>query len=78
MALFMDVRGVAAGDPSGLPGGFMWLVYFVSVATCFVLSFAIVFFAFVCYYMYGTVETREKERETGDKLSAIKIVEEGV
>ena len=37
-----------------------------------------VFVAFVCYDMYGTVETREKERETADKLSAIKIVEEGI
>ena len=78
MALFMDVRGMAGGDPSGLPGGFIWLVYFVTFATCFVLSYVVVFFAFVCYYMYGTVETREKERETGNKLSAIKIVEEGV
>lgn len=78
MALFTDLRGISAGDPSGLPDGFMWLVYFVTAATCFVLSFAVVFFAFVCYYMYGTVETREKERETADKLSAIKIVEEGI
>ena len=78
MALFLNVQGMAQGDASGLPGGFLWLVYFVTLATCFVLSFVVVFFAYVCYYMYGTVETREKERETGHRMSEIKLAEEGV
>jgi hypothetical protein len=77
VATAMNMQGMAQGDPSGMPGGFGWLVYFVSAATYFVLSFVLVFFAFVAYYMYGTVESRQKEREAGDKLSAIKLVEEG-
>lgn len=77
VAMGMNMQGMAQGDPSGMPGGFGWLVYFVSAATYFVLSFVLVFFAFVAYYMYGTVESRQKEREAGDKLSAIKLVEEG-
>ena len=78
VALMLDMQGLARGDASGLPGGFPWLVYFVSVITYFVLSFVMVFLAYVCYYMYGTVETRQKEREAGDKMSAIKLAEEGI
>lgn len=77
-AQIINMQGMAHGDASGMPGGFGWIVYIVSAATYFVLSFVLVFCAFVCYYMYGTVEVRQKEREAGDKMSAIKIAEEGV
>lgn len=75
MASVLSLNGVAMGDPSGLPSSFPWLVYAVFAATYFVLTFVIVYVVFVCYYMYGTIETREEERKAAHEISKVKITE---
>jgi hypothetical protein len=46
----------------------MWLYYVVYVMTVFVLSFFTVFELMVAYFMYGTIETREQERQKAREL----------
>jgi hypothetical protein len=50
-------------------------VYAVFAATYFVLTFVIVYVVFVCYYMYGTIETREEERKAAHEISKVKLTE---
>ena len=67
-SMMLSTNGVLQGDPSGLPGGFMWLYYVVYVVTVFVLAFFTVFELMVAYFMYGTIETREQERQKAREL----------
>ncbi|MBP5570284.1 MAG: hypothetical protein J6X46_04595 [Prevotella sp.] len=67
-SMMLSTNGVLQGDPSGLPGGFMWLYYAVYVLTVFVLTFFTVFELTVIYFMYGSIETREQERQKAREL----------
>lgn len=51
------------GDSSGLPDYFNILQYIVVSVTSFICLYVNVFMIFVCYFMYGSIETREKERK---------------
>ncbi len=51
------------GDPSGLPSHFLLLMFIVCALTFFIFMYVNIFVTFVCYYMYGNIETREKERQ---------------
>ncbi|MCD8202257.1 MAG: hypothetical protein LUD48_01275 [Prevotella sp.] len=51
------------GDPSGLPSNFLLLMFIVCALTFFIFMYVNIFVTFVCYYMYGTIETRDKERK---------------
>lgn len=67
-SMMLSTNGVLQGDPSGLPGGFMWIYYAVYVLTVFVLTFFTVFELTVIYFMYGSIETREQERQKAREL----------
>jgi hypothetical protein len=62
MAQRVSLVGSMEGDPAGVPSYFGLLVGGVIVATAFVASFVIVFLMIVGYFMYGSVTTREEER----------------
>lgn len=51
------------GDPSGLPSCFGAMQFGVFAVGTFVWTYVSVFSLFVCYYMYGSIETREKEKK---------------
>lgn len=64
IAYYVSAIGVSMGDAPGLPGYFFPLIYIVMVATCFISSFLTIYTIFLLYYMYGSIETREKEKES--------------
>jgi len=63
IAMYLSTEGVKMGDESGLPSYFTWMMYLVFAITYFIETFMLVFVTFVAYYMYGSIETREKEKE---------------
>lgn len=64
MANTLSAIGVGyMGDPSGLPSYFSVLQYVVVALSSFICLYVYVFVIFVCYFMYGSIETREKERK---------------
>ncbi len=50
------------GDPSGLPSNFLLLMFIVCSLTFFIFMYINIFVTFVSYYMYGNIETRDKEK----------------
>lgn len=54
--------GMLGGDESGLPAWFAWLIFGVSAVTYFVYAFVCLIQLFVSYYIYGSIETRIRER----------------
>lgn len=70
------MQAMAVGDAAELPGGFLWIVGLVSVITFFASAFITVFSWFVQYFIYGSIEQREKERAEARRLSDLKITEE--
>ncbi len=63
MAFYMSANGMAQGDPSGVPSYFTILVFLIIVLTYFVYLFISVYAFTVFYYMYGNIETYEREKE---------------
>lgn len=59
----LNQTGILGGDESGLPGWFGWLNFGVSTATYFVYGFISLIEFFVAYYIYGSIETRIRERQ---------------
>lgn len=51
------------GDPTGLPSYFHVIEYFVFAFTFFIWSYMNIFVIFVSYFLYGSIETREKEKK---------------
>lgn len=51
------------GDPSGLPSYFDALQYVVVALSSFICLYIYIFVIFVYYFMYGSIETREKEKK---------------
>lgn len=64
IAYYVSAIGVSMGDAPGLPGYFFPLVYIVMVVTCFISSFLTLYTVFLLYYMYGSIEMREKEKKS--------------
>ncbi|MBO4481716.1 MAG: hypothetical protein J5719_04120 [Bacteroidales bacterium] len=61
-SMFLSASGVAQGDLPGMPSHFGWLLFFTTALTYFILSFIYVYCIFANCYLYGSIETREKER----------------
>lgn len=59
----ISLRGMALGDPSGLPSYFPWL-FFVTVTIIYcILYMLLVWENFVIYYVYGSIKRNELDRE---------------
>lgn len=64
MANTLSVMGVSyLGDFSGLPSYFDFLQYMIVAVSSFICLYINIFIIFVFYFMYGSIETREKERK---------------
>lgn len=64
MANTLSVMGVSyLGDSSGLPSYFDFLQYMIVAVSSFICLYINIFIIFVFYFMYGSIETREKERK---------------
>lgn len=50
------------GDPVGLPSYFSALEFIVISLSSFISAYINIFVVFVYYFMYGSIETREKEK----------------
>lgn len=62
-ALTVSISGVnTLGDPTGLPTYFSAMQFGCFALATFVWTYISIFSMFVCYYVYGSIETREKER----------------
>ncbi|HCN54606.1 MAG TPA: hypothetical protein DIS88_12695 [Prevotella sp.] len=55
--------GMLDGDPNGAPSGFFAGVIAVTVLTLFIDAFLYIWYYFVLYYAYGSIEALEKERK---------------
>lgn len=64
IAMYHSAMGVAQGDPSGMPGQYGWLFFITTMLTYFILLIIDVYCIFAACYLYGSIETREKERMT--------------
>ncbi len=68
MSIVIVVQGLSIygvnylADPAGLPSYFVVLQLVVVALTSFIFLYVNMFLVFVCYFMYGNIETREKER----------------
>ena len=76
LASAIAMQGMAAGDVAELPGSFLWIVGLVSLITFFASAFISVFSFFVQYFIYGSIEQREKERAEARRLNDLEIAEE--
>ena len=56
--------GVVPGDPSGLHSYFPWLQFITTVVVLFFVYQVFIFEVLVIYFMYGSIETQEEERNT--------------
>lgn len=64
----MSVYGVnVLGDPTGLPSYFTTIQVIVFALTFFIWAYINIFTVFVCYFLYGSIETREKEKRIAKK-----------
>lgn len=63
MANIQSAVGVSLqGDPAGLPSYFNALKFIVISLSSFICAYINIFVVFVYYFMYGSIETREKEK----------------
>jgi len=63
-ARITSINGVMLlGDPAGLPSYFDLMQFGFFVLANFVWSYICVIFLFVCFFVYGSIETREKEKK---------------
>lgn len=63
--------GVAVwGDPAGLPSYFPLLQFVTATVSTLIYAYITIFIMFVCLYIHGTINTRDKEREEQKRLSA--------
>ena len=63
MAYLSSQRGVAIGDPTGMPEYMSWMKYVVFILAGFIQSFVILSSFFPIYYLYGSIEASEQDRK---------------
>ena len=57
------VPDTSTADAAGVPAYFPWMAYGVGVLTYFIYIFINVFTFFVIYYIYGSIEAKEKDKK---------------
>jgi len=63
-ARMLSISGVNTfGDPTGLPAGFSAMQFGWFALATFIWSYISVFYMFVCYFIYGSIEARVKEKK---------------
>lgn len=63
-ALAMSINGVNTfGDPTGLPSYFDAMQFGWFALATFIWAYISIFSMMVCYFIYGSIETREKEKK---------------
>ncbi|MBR5084974.1 MAG: hypothetical protein IKX33_10280 [Prevotella sp.] len=68
-----SISGEAMGDPSDLPGYFVWLVFGTMIVACIVMCLIFVYEMLVAYFIYGAIEQKQAERIEAKKfVSAVK------
>lgn len=55
------------GDPTGLPSYFPVIQFTVITLFSFICLYINIFAIFVCYFLYGSIETKEKEKKEYEK-----------
>lgn len=55
------------GDPTGLPSYFIAIQVIVFALTFFIWAYINIFTIFVCYFLYGSIKTKEKEKIEAEK-----------
>lgn len=66
MAQTLNQLGMLNGDANGVPDYFFWLLSATTLITMYVLTYAEVWLFLLSYYIYGSIETKEKNKK--DKL----------
>ena len=68
MALGTSQFGVLYGDPAGLPASFPLLVFFTLLIVMLVSCILTVFEMLVMYFLYGSIEQKQRERQEVSKV----------
>lgn len=61
LAKIISQRGMAMGDPAGIPVFFGLAVYVLAVASYFIWSYLVLGMTTIFYYAYGSIEAKIKE-----------------
>ncbi|MBR1400934.1 MAG: hypothetical protein IJ562_04995 [Prevotella sp.] len=64
VVFILFIIGTPYGDEAAMPGYFPWLLYIVGAVTVFASMFISIIMFYVLYYIYGSIEAREKERKS--------------
>lgn len=62
VAAAINSMGVAAGDATGLPGSFVWIVAVATFVDFFLLSLATLWLTYNYFFAFTSIEVKEKER----------------
>jgi hypothetical protein len=63
MAQTFNQLGMLDGDANGAPGYFFWLLTATSLLTMYVITYVVIWCLFLSYYIYGSIETKEKNKK---------------
>ena len=75
-ANIISVLGVNfLGDPTGLPSYFNVLQFVVYAISSFICLYINIFVVFVCYFLYGSIKTGEKEKSEFKSRDALALTE---
>lgn len=67
MAQTLNQLGMLNGDANGVPDYFFWLLSATTLITMYVLTYAEVWLFLLSYYIYGSIETKEKNKKDKQK-----------
>jgi len=69
MANTQSQTGALMGDPAGMPSYMGWLTVVVLCIAGFVLAYVVLSTMFPLYYLYGSIKTKEDERQQLNKTT---------
>jgi len=67
MSQTFNQLGILNGDANGVPGYFFWLLSATTLITMYVLTYVEVWIFFLSYYIYGSIETKERNKKDKSK-----------
>lgn len=62
-SLVFSLQGEVNGDEAGIPNYFNAITFVAASITYFVTTFMNLYTLYISYYLYGSIETREKEKK---------------
>ncbi len=68
IAKAISSKGVDMGDPADMPEYLMWMVLGTMILAGIVVWLILIYETLVCYFLYGAVDQRQRERQESQSL----------